>query len=462
MNDALSAKSSLEVVVLAAGQGTRMQSALPKVLHRVGGRPLLSHVIDTAQALAPEAITIVYGHGGDQVQRHCDAPGLRWLRQEPQLGTGHALLQALPHIDLNKVVLVLYGDVPLIRLQTLKALRAVASQAPLALLTVRLDDPQGYGRIVRDEAGQVVRIVEDKDATPDERAINEVNTGILVGQAGGLMGWLNGLSQANAQGEYYLTDIVALAAREGEVLTRVCDDAQEVLGVNDKRQLATVERAYQGRQVEALLRRGVTLMDPARCDVRGWVDVGRDVTIDVNVILEGRVHLEEGVTIGAHCILRDTTVGAHTHVLPYSLIEGATLGAYCRVGPFARIRPQTQTEDHVHIGNFVEVKNASVAEHSKVNHLSYVGDSAIGRRVNIGAGTITCNYDGAHKHRTVIEDDAFIGSNSALVAPVTVGRGATIGAGSVITKDAPQGSLTLTRARQATVDGWQRPKKAKL
>ncbi len=450
----------LSVVILAAGQGTRMRSDLPKVLHHLAGRPLLGHVIATAEQLRPDALFVVHGHGGAQVRERLRQHPVTWIEQREQLGTGHAVQQVLPHLNDADTVLVLYGDVPMVRADTLRALLAQAGGERLALLTVELDDPAGYGRIVRDAAGHITRIVEHKDADDLQRGIREINTGILAVPGGLLRGWLGRLDNANAQKEYYLTDIVAMAVDDGvEVVGAQARTALEVSGVNDKSQLSVVEREFQREQAESLMEQGVTLMDPARFDLRGSLKVGRDVLIDVNAVIVGDVELGDRVQVGPNVYLANTRVGDDVEILPNCVIEDAVIGNGCRVGPFARIRPETALAEHVHVGNFVEIKKSTVAEGSKINHLSYVGDSSVGSNVNIGAGTITCNYDGANKHRTTIGDDAFIGSNTALVAPVTVADGATIGAGSTISRDAPAGKLTLTRAKQVTVPGWQRPTK---
>lgn len=436
----------LNIVILAAGQGKRMHSDLPKVLHPIAGRPMLAHVLDTARQLGAAKICVVYGHGGEQVRAALDAPDLAWAIQEPQLGTGHAVLQALPCFDAvpPAPTLVLYGDVPLISATTLRRLIEVAGNDRLALLTAHRDDPHGYGRIVRVD-GEVTRIVEEKDADDAERAIHEINTGILVAPGAALARWLPHLSKANAQGEYYLTDIVALAVAEGmQVVTAHPDANWETDGINSKAQLAALERIHQHNLAAALMEQGVTLADPARIDVRGSLECGRDVFIDVNCVFEGRVVLGDGVRINAHCVIQDAVVGKDSII-----------------GPFARLRPGTVLAEDVHIGNFVEVKNSTIAAHSKANHLAYIGDATIGSRVNVGAGTITCNYDGANKHRTVIEDDVFIGSDTQLVAPVTVGRGATLGAGTTLTKDAPPDALTISRPQQVSLTGWKRPVKAK-
>ena len=450
---------TLGIVILAAGQGTRMKSRLPKVLHHLGDRPLLQHVIDTARALQPARLVIVHGHGGEQVRAAIMGDDLIWAEQAEQLGTGHALAQALPHLAGLDQVLVLYGDVPLIRTETLQGLLDAAGDS-FGLLTVTLEDPTGYGRICRDGAGQVECIVEQKDATPQQLAIREVNTGIMVLPGGRLADWLGRLGKDNAQGEYYLTDVLAMAVAEG-LAVAVAQPAEpvEAEGVNDRLQLASLERAWQRRQAEALMRAGLTLRDPARFDLRGSLRHGLDCEIDIDVVIEGEVTLGEGVRIGPHCVLRDCHIDDGVEVLAHCVIEQAKIGTGSRVGPFARLRPGAELTGGNHVGNFVEIKNAEIGEGSKVNHLSYVGDADIGRGVNIGAGTITCNYDGANKHRTRIGDQAFIGSNTALVAPVSVGRGATIGAGSVISKDAPEERLTLTRARQTTIEGWKRPEK---
>jgi bifunctional UDP-N-acetylglucosamine pyrophosphorylase/glucosamine-1-phosphate N-acetyltransferase len=450
----------MNVVILAAGQGKRMRSDLPKVLHRLGGRPLLAHVLDTARELGAAKICVVYGHGGEAVREALGADDIAWAKQEPQLGTGHAVLQALPHLDPEQPTLVLYGDVPLIGTATLARLHEIAAGG-LGVLTVEMDDPAGYGRIVRED-GEIRRIVEERDASNEECTISEVNTGFVAAPTQALARWLSGLGNDNAQGEYYLTDIVALAIGEGmPVATTQPDEAWEVLGVNSKVQLAELERIHQFNNALLLMEQGVTLADPDRLDVRGELDCGRDVTIDVNCVFSGRVVLGDGVEVGAHCVLKDARVGAGTRIAPFSHIEDAEIGPACVVGPYARLRPGTKLGEDVHIGNFVEVKNSTVADHSKANHLAYVGDASVGRNVNIGAGTITCNYDGANKHRTVIEDDAFIGSDSQLVAPVTVGRGATLGAGTTLTQDAPPDKLTITRVKQTTVPGWKRPTKKK-
>jgi bifunctional UDP-N-acetylglucosamine pyrophosphorylase / glucosamine-1-phosphate N-acetyltransferase len=439
-----------------------MKSDLPKVLHPIAGKSLLSHVLTVADSLKPERICIVYGHGGETLPQAVNRADLSWARQDPQLGTGHAVQQAIPHLDPDSICLVLYGDVPLTRTETLQQLTLIAQEGVIALLTVKLANPAGYGRIVRNAQGQVERIVEHKDASPDELAINEVNTGILALPAGKLAGWLSRLTNNNAQGEYYLTDVIGMAAAEGEKIIPCHPSAEwEVLGINSRQQLAALERTHQANIADDLMVQGVTLVDPARLDVRGQLTCGRDVFIDVNCVFEGNVSLGEGVKVGANCVLKDVVVEAGVNIKPFCHIDSAKLGARAIIGPYARIRPGTDLAEDVHVGNFVELKNAQVGFNSKINHLSYVGDATVGRQVNIGAGTITCNYDGANKHRTIIEDEAFIGSDTQLVAPVTVGKGATLGAGTTLTKDAPAGQLTLSRAKQVTIPGWQRPVKKK-
>ncbi len=452
----------LEVVILAAGQGTRMKSALAKVLHPIGGTPMLSHVIATAKQLSPQRIHVVYGHGGDTIQSQFGDDDLNWCLQHEQLGTGHAVLQAIDHVSSAAIVLVLYGDVPLIREQTLHGVLQALPGHVLSLLTANLDKPEGYGRILRDEQGKVRGIVEEQDASEVEKRISQVNTGFLAAGADDLKRWLSKTNQNNAQGEYYLTDCTRLAIQEGGSVTVVdCNDVEEIMGINDKQQLAVCERAYQRRQALQLMEQGVTLRDPARLDVRGKVIVGRDINIDINVILEGQIQLGDDVKVGANCIIKDSSIGAGTEIKPNSVIEQADIGNRCQIGPFTRIRPQTNLADEVHLGNFVEVKKSFIDATSKVNHLSYIGDSEIGKRVNVGAGTITCNYDGANKHKTKIGDDVFIGSDTQLIAPVELGDGTTIGAGSTITKDTPTNQLTLSRAPQVSIKGWQRPRKAK-
>ena len=451
--------TELQVVILAAGKGTRMKSATPKVLHRLAGKPLLGHVVDAARGLGAARIVVVYGHGGEAVPQSFAGSGASFVLQEPQLGTGDAVRKALPALSPSGTCLVLYGDVPLTRADTIARVCEAAVDA-LCVLTVHLDDPTGYGRIVRDAAGTVCAIVEEKDADGPTRAIREVNTGIIALPGAWLAEWVAALRNDNAQGEYYLTDVIGMAARAGRPIRTVQPtSAWEVMGVNSRAQLAQLERVHQGDIAAALMEAGVTLADPARLDVRGELRCERDVFIDVGCVFEGRVVLGEGAEIGPHCVLRDTTVAAGARVHAFSHLEGAVVGEQARVGPYARLRPGAELGRDVHVGNFVEVKASRLGESSKANHLAYIGDSEIGQRVNVGAGTITCNYDGAHKHRTIIEDDAFIGSDTQLVAPVRVGRGATLGAGTTLTRDAPPGELTVSRAKQVTVAGWKRPVK---
>lgn len=451
----------MNIVILAAGQGKRMHSNLPKVLHPLAGKALAQHVIDTARSLAPENLVIVFGHGGETVRSTLNSADISWALQEPQLGTGHAVAQALPVLGKGDQTLVLYGDVPLTQGATLKRLLQ-AGKDGLSILTVELANPTGYGRIVRDSAGKVLRIVEEKDASSEEKAITEVNTGIMAIPTNRLGEWLGRLSNNNAQGEYYLTDIVALAVADGlPVRTAQPEGDWEVLGVNSKVQLAELERVYQRNIADAMLVGGVRLADPARIDVRGELVYGRDVAIDVGCVFEGRVELADAVEIGPYCVLKNVKVGAGTRIAAFCHFEDAEIGPDGVLGPYARLRPGTRLGPEVHIGNFVEVKNSRIDAQSKANHLAYIGDAEIGQRVNVGAGTITCNYDGANKHKTVIEDDVFIGSDTQLVAPVTVGRGATLGAGTTLTKNAAPDSLTVSRAKQVTLAGWTRPQKTK-
>jgi len=451
----------MNVVILAAGMGKRMQSALPKVLHPLAGKPLLAHVVDTAKSLQPGKLCIVYGHGGDAVPASFHDDSLSFALQAPQLGTGHAVAQAMPQLDDNVPTLVLYGDVPLTSSATLKRLLDSAGSDKLAVLTITVPDPTGYGRIVR-EQGKIMRIVEQKDANESERAIGEINTGIIVAPTAKLRQWLAALSNDNAQGEYYLTDVVASAVADGvEVVSAHPADFAETVGVNSKLQLAELERLYQRNIANALLEQGVTLLDPARLDVRGTLRCGRDVSIDVNCLFEGTVEIEDGAVIGANCVIRDARIGRAAQIKPFTHIDGAIVGAAAQIGPYARLRPGTELGEDVHIGNFVEVKKTTIAARSKANHLAYIGDARIGSGVNVGAGVITCNYDGVNKFETIIEDDVFIGSDSQLIAPITVGKGATIGAGTTLTKNAPAGQLTLSRAKQLSLAGWLRPVKIK-
>ena len=452
---------SIKTIILAAGQGTRMRSKLPKVLHQIANRPLLQHVYDTSLQIPDNHIHVVYGHGGETVKERLSHFDAVWIEQKQQLGTGHAVQQAIHHVNDADTVLILYGDVPLLKVATLHTLLADVSDSCLALLTVILDDPTGYGRIIRDNNNQVVKIVEQKDATPEQLKINEGNTGILACKGHQLKDWLSRLSNHNAQNEYYLTDIIEMAVSDGLLVKTTQTNSQdEVLGVNNRNQLAHLERVYQWQQADYLMTHGVTLRDPARIDVRGqFLELGQDIEIDINVIFEGQNKIGSNVKIGANCILKNVEIADDVEILANSLLENAVVGVGSRIGPYARLRPDTQIADHVHIGNFVEIKKSNIASGSKINHLSYIGDSEIGSKVNIGAGTITCNYDGVNKFKTVIEDGAFIGSDTQLVAPVKVGKNATIGAGSTITKDTPAEQLSLSRSKQISVESWQRPQK---
>lgn len=450
----------VSIVILAAGQGKRMKSTLPKVLQPLAGRPLLKHVIDTARRLEPSAIHVVYGHGGDQVREVLKDEPVSWVLQAERLGTGHAVMQAMPNVPNDHVVLVLYGDVPLITQSTLTELLLLAGSQQTALLTVELDDPTGYGRIVRGKRDRVERIVEQKDASKKELKIRECNTGVLAAPARLLKKWLKSLRNDNAQAEYLLTDVIAMSATEKVTVNPlVTPNVIEVLGVNDKAQLAELEAAFRRRVARDLLLAGVTLADPARIDVRGTLTHGTDVFVDVNVVLEGDVKLGDRVRIHPNCVIRNSEIGNDTEIFPNCVVENAVIGASCNIGPFSRFRPSSKLASGVHIGNFVEVKNSVMGDGSKANHLAYVGDAQVGARVNIGAGTIIANYDGANKHRTTIEDDVHTGSNSVLVAPITVGAGATIAAGSTVQREVPGGKLTVARARQTTIEDWQRPAK---
>lgn len=454
----------MDIAILAAGQGKRMYSDLPKVLHPLAGKPLLAHVLDTARQLKPKRLVVVYGHGGEQVREQLDSDDIVWVKQAEQLGTGHAVQQALPHIteasDDSDPLLLLYGDVPLITEQSLLKLLAQADGGALAIMTVELADPGGYGRIVRDAYGRVSAIVEQKDASLQQQKICEINTGIMAIPKAPLAQWLDELRNDNAQGEYYLTDIVGQAVASGRgVLTEKPDHSHEVEGVNDQLQLAKLERIWQQRFASQLLQQGVRLADPARIDIRAQLSCGRDVTIDVGCVFSGAVELGDNVTIGPYCVLQDVTVGSGARIEAFSHIVGASIGERAVVGPYARLRPGTVLASAAHVGNFVEIKASHIGDASKANHLSYIGDADVGKRVNIGAGAITCNYDGANKHRSIIEDDAFIGSDSQLVAPVKVGKGATIGAGTTLTGDAPANELTTSRIRQRSFPDWQRPQK---
>ena len=452
----------LSIVILAAGQGKRMKSDLPKVLQPLAGQPMLAHVIATAKALHADAIHVVHGHGGELVKQALASEPVNWVLQAEQHGTGHAVAQAIPAIPDDHDVLVLFGDVPLVRAATLQQLVTQAGPRSIGLLTVVLDNPAGYGRIVRDNAGSVVRIVEEKDANTKERAIPEINTGLMIAPARSLRAWLAALKNDNAQGEYYLTDVIVMAVRSGMKVNAVISPTEtEVLGVNDKVQLAKLEAALRAERANALMLEGVTLADPARVDIRGEVTVGRDVFIDVNVVLVGKVSLGDRARIGPNCYLKDCRIGADTELHPNCVIDRTSIGARCSIGPFARMRPGAELHDEVHIGNFVEVKNSIIGDGSKANHLTYLGDATVGRKVNVGAGSVTVNYDGANKWRTEIGDNAFIGSGSMLVAPIKIGAGANTGAGSTLTKEAPEGKLTLARAKQVTIEGWKRPEKKK-
>ena len=450
---------NISIVILAAGQGTRMRSKLPKVLQPMAGRPLLEHVIATAESLNPKKICVVYGHGAEQVQEHFSGRDVEWALQEPQLGTGHAVQQAMPMLADDETVVILYGDVPLVEPATIKSLAEAATDGP-AILTVIEDDPTGYGRIVREPDGRVSAIVEHKDATDDQLRIDEVNTGLLACPVKQLGPWLDALKSDNAQGEYYLTDVVASAVADGVSVTAVIgDSATEVMGINDKLQLAQAEAAYRERAAHELMTAGVTLVDPSRIDVRGTLKCGSDVLIDVNAVFEGNVVLGDNVSVGPNCVIKNSTVGAGSTINPNCVLEDAVVGINCDIGPFGRLRPGAEMQEGSRIGNFVEMKKSTLGKGSKANHLTYLGDATIGDNVNVGCGTITCNYDGANKHQTVIGDNAFIGSGVELVAPVNIGAGATIGAGSTISKDAPEGELTLERSKQTTIKGWKRPKK---
>ncbi len=450
----------LDILVLAAGKGTRMRSDLPKVLHPVGGKALVQHVVDTARQVGGERILIIVGHGAEKVEERMAAPDVKFVLQAEQLGTGHAVQQALPQLRADASVLILYGDVPLTRPETLQKLIAQVSDTQMGLLTVNMQDPTGYGRIVRDPLGKVVAIVEHKDANEEQKQIREINTGIMAVKASHLRDWLPQLQNNNAQGEYYLTDIIAMAKASGvSIAVEQPAAVQEVEGINNRQQQAALERYFQQQKANELMVAGVTLLDPARVDIRGNLKVGRDVVIDINCVFEGEVELGDGVTIEPNCVIINSKLGAGSHIKAFSHIEEAVLAADCDVGPYARLRPGTDLAEGVKIGNFVETKKAVIAKGSKVNHLSYIGDAKVGTGVNVGAGTITCNYDGVNKFKTEIGDNAFIGSNSALVAPVKIGAGATVGAGSVITKDVEATELAIARSKQRNIQGWERPTK---
>jgi len=450
---------SLSVVILAAGKGTRMRSALPKVLHPVANKPMVSHVIDAARQVNAENIYLVYGFGGDVLKAKVTGDDLTFVEQKEQLGTGHAVDMASPHLKDDENVLVLYGDVPLTKVSTLDRLLAAKPENGMSLLTVHLANPTGYGRIVR-EGNTVVGIVEQKDANAEQLQINECNTGILLANGGDLKRWLSNLSNDNAQGEYYLTDIIAAAHQEGKAITTAHPDTEiEVEGANNRVQLASLERAYQHRQAEELMIAGASILDPSRIDIRGNVTVGQEITIDVNCIFEGEVTIADGAKIGANCIIIDSQIGENAVIKPNSIIEGAIIGADASAGPFARIRPGSELKQDAHIGNFVEMKKTTLGEGSKAGHLTYLGDTEIGKKSNIGAGTITCNYDGVNKFKTIIGDNVFVGSNASLVAPVTIGNMATTGAGSTIVKDVEENDLAVARGKQRNINNWQRPTK---
>ncbi|AIR64495.1 bifunctional UDP-N-acetylglucosamine diphosphorylase/glucosamine-1-phosphate N-acetyltransferase GlmU [Cedecea neteri] len=453
--------SAMSVVILAAGKGTRMYSDLPKVLHTLAGKPMVQHVIDAANKLGAQRVNLVYGHGGDLLKQTLNDGSLNWVLQAEQLGTGHAMQMAAPFFADDEDILMLYGDVPLISVETLQRLREAKPQGGIGLLTVKLDDPTGYGRIAR-ENGKVVGIVEHKDASEEQRKINEINTGILVANGADLKRWLGKLDNNNAQGEFYITDIIALAHGEGREIAAVHPDRlSEVEGVNNRLQLSRLERVYQTEQADKLLLAGVMLRDPARFDLRGELTHGRDIEIDTNVIVEGRVTLGNRVKIGTGCVIKNAIIGDDCEISPYTVVEDATLEAACTIGPFARLRPGAELAEGAHVGNFVEMKKARLGKGSKAGHLSYLGDAEIGDNVNIGAGTITCNYDGANKHKTIIGDDVFVGSDSQLVAPVTVASGVTIGAGTTVTRDIAENELVISRVKQKHIQGWQRPVKKK-
>ena len=447
-------------MILAAGQGTRMRSDKPKVLHELAGKTLLEHVYTAASRLKHREMLVVYGYGGDAVrERHARLP-VSWVEQKDRFGTGHAVLQAMPHIPEDDLVLIINADTPLITAATLKKLVASAMNSGFVLLTSVVEDPSGYGRIKRDGEGKITHIVEDRDTSADEKSITEINTGILAVTAGLLRQWLEALDNRNSQEEYYLTDIVALAARQDVAIRSVSPESNiEIRGINDRVQLAEMERYYQLVQAHQLMRRGVTIMDPGRFDLRGELEVGGDIVIDINVLFEGRIKIGKKVSIGPNCCIRDTIIGDEVTILPNCVIDNAIIGNGCRIGPFSRIRPDTVLDENVRVGNFVEIKKSGIGPGTKINHLSYVGDSDVGREVNIGAGTVTCNYDGANKHKTIIEDNVFIGSDTQLIAPVRVGAGATIAAGSVVTRDVEEGVLAISRTDQKSVRGWKRPKK---
>lgn len=462
MNVKTLSDKSLQVIILAAGKGTRMYSDLPKVLHKLAGKSLVEHVIDSAEALKAESISLIYGHGAEQVKNSLQGRKLIWCEQKEQLGTGHAVQQAIETVNDSANVLILYGDVPLLSTETLNKLLEAKQDSSIALLTANLNNPQGYGRIVRNSDANIEKIVEEKDASEVIRQITEINSGVMVVNGDKLKQWLIKIGNNNAQGEYYLTDLIELAVLEGEVVhSHIVADNKEIEGINNKIQLAELEREYQKRQAYTLMAKGVTIRDPNRFDCRGTIETGQDVIIDINVIIEGHCKIGSNVSIGANTILKDITIGDNVEILENCILEKSKIDNGCLIGPFARLRPETQLDENAKVGNFVEIKKSHIARGSKVNHLSYIGDTEMGENVNIGAGTITCNYDGAYKHLTKIGDNAFIGSNTALVAPIEIGSGATIGAGSTLSRNAEADKLTFTRAGQKTLDGWKRPSKQK-
>lgn len=449
---------SLSIIILAAGQGSRMYSELPKVLHHLAGKSLLEHVYHTASMLETRGIHVIYGYGGDQVIEELSHLDVDWVEQAEQLGTGHAVKQALPNIPDKDLVLILYGDVPLITNETLTDLVVAAEDSHFSLLTCLVDDPRGYGRIVRNDNDEVIRIVEEKDASNDEKKIDEINTGMMVTNGKALKQWIGELERNNAQNEFYLTDVIEMAVRDGvEINTVQPHSIVEIRGVNDRAQLSELERYYQLIQAHQLMRKGITIMDPSRFDLRGDLEIDSDCYLDINVILEGRLKIGSGVRIGANCIIKDTVIDDDVEILPNSIIENAVIGKACRIGPFARIRPETVLNENVHVGNFVEIKKSIVGNASKVNHLSYIGDAEIGIDSNIGAGVITCNYDGANKHKTIIGDNVFVGSDVQLIAPVSISSGATIAAGTTITKDVAENELAISRTLQKSISDWKRP-----
>lgn len=453
---------SLSIVILAAGQGTRMCSDIPKALHRLAGKTLLEHVYNSASLLSHRQVLVVYGYGGEQIKTELPHLAVEWIEQAEQLGTGHAVKQVIPHLPDKDLAMILYGDIPMITANTLHRLEKVARETGFGLLTSYIDNPQHYGRIIRNDIGDVIRIVEEKDANDEERDICEINTGMMAVSAGSLKRWINSLNNNNAQKEFYLTDIISMAVDDGVKINTINpESAVEVRGINDRAQLAEIERYYQLIQAHQLMRKGVNIMDPSRFDLRGDLEIGQDTIIDINVLLEGRMKIGGHVNIGANCCISDSIIGNNVEILPNCVIDNAIIGNNSRIGPFARIRPDTVLDENVHIGNFVEIKKSMVGKDTKINHLTYIGDSELGRDVNVGAGTITCNYDGAKKHKTVIEDDVFIGSDVQLIAPVKVGKGSTIAAGTTVTRDVEDNVLAISRSEQQSVKNWKRPAKKK-